>query len=713
MVAMAWLRGTTRRSAAKRVGKFVFQTDHYFRACEVVADACGIALKPVPRELMRDPSVDPISVISEANGVRYRYVGLAKQWQKDDIGPLLGFRLNGEAIALLFVEGKGYHSYDLLTEQLEPLGAKGVSSIQRRACVLYRSFAKKRLSLLDVIRFGLNGTKRHLRTILWLGIAETILGLVGPMSIGLILNEIVPGAERTELLQLSVILLTVTLGQTAMTAIRAQATLSLETQMGASIQSAVWNRMLSLPVSFFRRYGAGELAQRSLGISRIQEIVASTVVSSLISSLMSLFSVVLLFYYSWQLTIESLLIIMVANCFMIPYALSIQRPRRLQLALQVGVATKVLQFLNGIAKLRVVAAEGRAFALWANDFAGYRRFSVLARGKENVLNMMFSVLPPFCEMAVCATFGVAYLRKTPMSISPGEFIAFLWTLQILLHGLGNLQRGVLTVLSAVPLYEAARPIFHELPEATENKINPGKISGSIVLRNVTFRYLPERPPVLRDINMQIQPGQFVAIVGATGSGKSTLIRLLLGFEEPEYGTILYDHYDTAKINMQALRRQLGVVLQGGRLQNQTILRCIIGSAPLTASDAWEAAALAGMEEDIRKMPMGMSTRVGEGGINLSGGQRQRLMIARALVGKPKVLFLDEATSALDNYTQRIVTDNLELMKTTRVAIAHRLSTIRRADCLYVLENSALVESGTYHELIRRGGALTRLLARQL
>jgi ABC-type bacteriocin/lantibiotic exporter with double-glycine peptidase domain len=270
-----------------------------------------------------------------------------------------------------------------------------------------------------------------------------------------------------------------------------------------------------------------------------------------------------------------------------------------------------------------------------------------------------------------------------------------------------------SVLEIVPLYERAQPIFHSLPEVAEANRDPGKLTGAIEISRLAFRYRTGTPAVLQDLSAKILPGQFVAFVGPSGSGKSTLFRLLLGFEVPEAGTIYFDGQDLAGLDIQAVRRQMGVVLQTSRLASGSVFTNIVGSASLSIQDAWDAATLAGLDRDIERMPMGMHTMISEGSGGISGGQRQRLMIARAIVGKPRILLMDEATSALDNRTQAIVSRSLESLRSTRIIIAHRLSTIVKADRIFVVEKGAVVQSGTYQQLLEQEGLFRQLATRQL
>jgi ABC-type bacteriocin/lantibiotic exporter with double-glycine peptidase domain len=239
------------------------------------------------------------------------------------------------------------------------------------------------------------------------------------------------------------------------------------------------------------------------------------------------------------------------------------------------------------------------------------------------------------------------------------------------------------------------------------------ITGSIEVSNLSFGYDEKGPLVINDLSMRIRAGEYVAIVGKTGCGKSTLMRLLLGFEKPMRGAIYYDGKDISEVDIRSLRRHIGVVLQSGSLfAGDLLMNITVASPNATLEDAWRAAEMAGIADDIRRMPMGMQTIVSEGGGGISGGQKQRILIARAVCEKPKMLMLDEATSALDNVTQRHVSDALEHLNCTRIVIAHRLSTIRHANRIIMLDGGKIAESGTYDDLMAANGVFAELVKRQ-
>ncbi len=315
-------------------------------------------------------------------------------------------------------------------------------------------------------------------------------------------------------------------------------------------------------------------------------------------------------------------------------------------------------------------------------------------------------------VATTALFAVFFLTSR-QDLSLGSFLAFNVAFAQVLSAAVTVSSLAGSVAAVIPLQERARSIIETPPEVDVDRAQVGEQSGDIEISHVSFRYHPDGPLVLNDVSVHVRPGEFVAFVGPSGAGKSTIIRLLLGFEKPMSGSIYYDRLDLAGLDPQAVRQQMGVVLQDGKLMAGDIFTNITGAGRYTEEEAWAAAALSGLDDDIRQMPMGMYTVIGEGGSTLSGGQRQRLMIARAIVSRPPLLLFDEATSALDNETQAKVSASLERLKVTRVVVAHRLSTVVAAHRIFVLDQGRIVQSGTFPELMQQGGLFAALAQRQL
>jgi len=431
----------------------------------------------------------------------------------------------------------------------------------------------------------------------------------------------------------------------------------------------------------------------------------------ILTGLFSFFSFPLLFYYDSKLALIGLAVATIAfvavgatGYFQLKY----QRELR---NLEGKISGLVFQIITGIAKLRVAGAEGYAFAFWAKKFAEQRRLASRARMIVNRISVFNSVLPIGAALAIFSM--VLFGSKQGDVLSTGDFLAFNAAFTQFLTAAISMSAFIILLMSLVPIYERMIPIFTSLPEVNRSKASPGELNGEIDVSHVSFRYEMDGPLILKEVSFQIQPGQFVAFVGPSGSGKSTLFRLLLGFESPERGSIQYDGQDLSVLDIDAVRRQIGVVLQQSRIMPGNIFQNIVGSSLLTLDDAWEAARMAGLDQDIKEMPMGMHTSIGEGASTFSGGQKQRLLIARAIANRPRILFFDEATSALDNRTQAIVSESLERLQATRIVIAHRLSTIMNADRIFVMQDGRIVQSGKYEELINQPGIFSELSKRQL
>ena len=685
------------------------ETDPLLAAFRLVARALDVEVV-VPSDRAGHASMNPLGDLARSARLRMRNVALRGEWWNHASGSMIGFTQNeNHPIALLPRRGGGFDAVDPLAGSRVRVSAKNAAELPYFAFCFYRPLPDHALGALDLAKAGLRECRKDVRGLILFALGGSILGTVIPIATAKIINDTIPGADRTELFQIGIGLAAAILSTTIFNFSSTVAVLRMEGKMEAAVQSGLWDRLLNLPVPFFRQFSSGDLADRAMGINQIRKMLTDSAITSLLTAVFSVFSVALLFVYSVKLAMVAVgLVLLMSVTTAIVSFVQIGYQRQLY-----GLSGKldglVFQILTGISKLRIAKAEGRAFAVWARIF-----------GKQNSLKLQSRAVAVFLEtfnaafsiLATVAVFmGFAILTKG--LLPTGSFLAFNAAFGSFLAAGLALSHSLISLLQVVPLYERAKPILETLPEVSLAKADPGILNGEIELNRVSFRYSSDGPPILQDISFRIAPTEFVALVGPSGSGKSTLFRLMFGFEKPESGSVSYDRQDLATLDVQAVRRQLGVVLQQGRLLSGDIFHNIVGALPLTMDDAWDAARKAGLAEDIEAMPMGMFTFISEGGGNLSGGQRQRLLIARALAAKPKILFFDEATSALDNRTQSIVSRSLEEMQVTRVVIAHRLSTIRNAHRIVVVEAGKLVETGSFEELMALRGAFHKLASRQL
>ncbi len=684
--------------------------DPLVSAVQMVAQALGVPFAAPPSSRRLRSRRDAVAQLARVSRLRTRRVVLSGEWWRQDSGPLLAFHKDSaRPVALLPRSAGSYELADPADGRRVPVDERMAEGLSPMAFAFYPAFGDRALKVWEVFKFGFQGVRGDLAMVMVLALGGVLLGLVVPIVTGLIFDQVIPSADRRQLWFLAAALAVTAFTEIMLSVTYSIAMVRVETKSETTLQAAVWDRLLRLPLPFFRNYTAGDLADRAQGINSIRQILSGAMMGSLLSGVFSSVSFALLCYYSLRLTLVAcglVAINLAATALVSVVSLRLERP---VYAIAGRLSGQVLQFITGIAKLRVAGAEAHAFEVWARDFGRFRSLDLRVQRVGNLFAVFQDVFP----LATAMVLFAAMTSIVGEELSIGKFLAFSAAFMTFLHSTIGASGALLSLIGAVPVYERTKPILDAVPEVTESKADPGLLLGKIELSQVNFRYQPGGPLVLQDLSLQIQPGEFVAVVGPSGSGKSTLLRLLLGFEKPDSGTLYFDGLDLAGLDIQAVRRQFGVVLQNGKLMPGDLFRNIVGTALLTLDDAWEAARLAGLEEDIRDLPMGMHTVLGEGSSTLSGGQRQRLMIARAIVNKPRILLFDEATSALDNRTQAIVSRSLENLKATRLVIAHRLSTIQSADRIHVIEKGRLVQSGTFLELSSQPGAFAALMQRQI
>ncbi|MBH8561774.1 NHLP bacteriocin export ABC transporter permease/ATPase subunit [Nostoc sp. CENA67] len=677
-------------------------------ALAAVGRVLGIEIRPPADDF--SSAQDPVAAIARASQIHIRRISLTDGWWRQDQGPLLAYtQLESRPVALLPTDNKGYIVFDPIVRTRIAVNASVAKTLSDVAYVLYRPLPKAVNNAIELLQFGVKGYEKDITCIVVVGIMGTLLGMIAPQATTILVNNAIPDGDRTLLWQIGLVLLAAAFGQLAFQIAQSIITLRVESATDSVLQPAIWDRLLRLSPGFFRQYASGDLVNRVMAVRQIHEQLSGATQRTLLSGVFALFNLALMFVYSRQLAIVGVSLAIVAAVVTAISNWLLVRKSQKQQELNGAIQGLTVQLINGVAKLRVAMAEERAFAAWAKKYSQQIRLKASWQQIKDGVSIFNEALP---LMSTVLLFGfVMLLMQTRLNI--GTFVAFNYALTIFIKGVTDLSNTVTDMLGIVPIWEQAKPIWRSQPESDSTKTNPGKLSGRIALDRVSFHYSQNKSLILNDVSLHGEPGEFIAIVGPSGSGKSTILRLLLGFETPLTGSVYYDGKDLTQLDIQAVRRQLGVVLQNGKIGTGSIFENITAGALVTQEQAWEAARMAGLADDIKQMPMGMYTIISEGGTNLSGGQRQRLLIARSLVSKPKIILMDEATSALDNRTQAIVTESLAKLNATRVVIAHRLSTIRNADRIYVIDAGSVVQVGNFAELIAQEGLFARLVAQQL
>lgn len=664
-------------------------------------------VKPLePPSLMTDFN-DRLDYMLNPTGILRRTVKLSGSWWKNAHGPMLGFTENGSVAALLPKRFGGYCWIDHENGSVVEADSETTKILTKEAICFYRPLPLKKISRKELFRFVLESlTDGDLAFFLLTGLLASLLGLVTPYVTQLVFKTVIPMGSNTNLAPVAVLSAGVVFSTSLIHISKVLSMERITQKMRMSIENAAMGRLLSLPAQFFKEHNAGELQNRVEAISQMCDLLGNTVFTSAVSGVFSIIYLFQIRLLAPTLAAPAIAILLIQLIVMIIGILMQAHVTRKRLNVSTELNGLVFRLFSGIQKIKLAGAERRAFAKWAEV---YSKDAALRYNPP----LLLKLYPALSGVITLGGSIILYYTAAVSGIGSADYMAFASAYGLVSGALLSLASIAESMANLKPLAELAEPIMQAVPETGGGKKALTRMSGSVELSNISFRYTEDGPWILDHIDLKIRRGQYVAIVGRTGCGKSTLMRLLLGFETPATGAVYYDNHDIQTLDLRSLRRNIGVVLQQGKLFTGDIYSNIVISAPwLSLADAWEAAKLAGVDEDIRKMPMGMQTLITEGGGGISGGQRQRIMIARAVASKPKILMFDEATSALDNITQRIVSDSLDSLKCTRIVIAHRLSTIRQCDRILVLDGGKIVEDGTYEELLAAGGFFTELVKRQ-
>jgi len=651
---------------------------------------------------------DQLEYVLHPSGVMYRRVELKKGWHKDAYGAMLGFRKSDNApVALMPFGLTHYRFFEPAKNSYVVINSKNEDEFDVYAYAFYRPFPLKKLGIIDLLKFIVGVLEPADYVLVTLAaLVVTLVGMLTPRINLFLFSEVIEAKDISLLVSTGIFMLFASIGSMMFSSARSLIHTRIDTKMSISVEAATMMRILSLPAGFFKDYGSGELSSRSSYVNSLCNTLVSVILNTGLSSIFSLLYITQIFEYAPGLVVPSITITLVTVTFTVVSSLLQMRLSKKSMLLGSKESGLSYAEVSGIQKIKLSGAEMRAFSRWGDLYA---KCAELDYNPPLFIKMNGVISSAISIAGTIIIYNAAIMTH----VNVAEYYAFNAAYGMVSGAFMSLFSMALTAANIKPIFDMAEPILKTEPEVSENKEVLNKISGGIEVNNLTFKYKENSPVILDDISLKIKPGQYVAIVGKTGCGKSTLVRLLLGFEKPTRGGIYYDGKDINSVDLKSLRKHIGVVTQNGKLFQGDVFSNIVIAAPhLTLKDAWEAAVIAGIADDIRNMPMGMNTLISEGSGGISGGQKQRLMIARAVAPKPRLLIFDEATSALDNITQKKVSEALDGMKCTRIVIAHRLSTIKQCDRILVFDGGHIVEDGTYDELVEKKGFFADLIERQ-
>ena len=641
-------------------------------------------------------------------GMMRRNIALSEGWYKDAFGAIIAFTKDDfTPVAVLPNMFSGYSFTDPETGKRTKVNAKTAKLFDTEGICFYQPLPQKKLSIPDLLVYMKDCVSlSDLAVVLASTLAVTVVGMLLPEASRTLTGPVLTSGRTDAAMAMGIFILCTLITSQLISSVKDMVQTRLSSKISLGVEASMTMRLLSLPASFFRKYSPGELFVRSDSISQLCNTILNMVLSTGLTSLCSLVYIGQIFKFAPPLVGASLRIIAITAIVSVATTLIQVRINRKHMELSAKESGLTFSLITGIQKIRLAGAEKRVFSKW---------LSAYAESADPVYNP-----PTFIKVNTAINTAITLVSNIVLyslaienHIDQSSYFAFTAAYGMVMGAFMSLSQIALVAAQIQPTLEMAEPFLSTEPETSQDKQILTSINGSVSLNHVSFRYTEDGPYILNDLSLNVRPGEYVAIVGRTGCGKSTLVRLLLGFEKPEKGAIYYSNNDLNDIDLPSLRKQVGTVMQDAGLFQGSIYENIVITAPqLSQDDAWEAAEAAGIADDIRAMPMGMHTMISEGQGGVSGGQRQRIMIARAIAPKPKLLIFDEATSALDNKTQKQVSASLDAMGCTRLVIAHRLSTIRHCDRIVVLDGGKIIEDGTYDELIEQSGFFAELVERQ-
>ena len=682
-----------------------------FEVLKVIGEHEGIDFKWPAKSGVVD-SAPTLGDVLDASGVRGRQVRLTweERWWIGDSGAMLAFReADGQPVALLPGMLGHYRETEMVGRRGTRVTPERAKALDLDAWVFYQPLTSGKVGLRDLYQLVRKGLVADFLRFATAGLLGGLVILVPAVVVGFVVDEVIPTGEISLLYLATATLAAFALVGALLHILQGMALMRLEGRGASRLEAAFWDRLLRLPLSFLRRYPAGNLAMRGMTFQALRDAVRAVIANAVLSIVFLLPAFLLISYYDEVLGTVTAAFGFLSLVVTVVLGLQQISPYGQVMRTVHHMAGQLFQFINGISKLRIDDAEGTAFAVLARGYRDQKRAESKLGTLEDHLQAFGAALP----LLAGATLFLMMMTPGREGIEIGDFLVIYLVFIVFQAAVARLGASFSAVVAIMPAFDQIRPFLSETPETSSEGELVESLGGEVVFDHITFRYDPEGPLILDDVTIRANPGEFVAIAGESGAGKSTIFRIALGLDHPSSGAVYYDGRDLKHLNLKQVRRKVGAVPQDLQLHPEDVWDNIVGDREGVTSDvAWTAAKAASVDRDIMRMPMGMLTCVGGGGLT-SGGESQRIVIAHALIEAPRVMLLDEATNWLDNDNQARVMDNLASLRSTRIVIAHRLSTLRQADRIYVMQAGKVVEVGTFETLMEVGGVFRDLVRRQV
>ena len=658
---------------------------------------------------------EPLSIMDvlDTSEVRGRRVTLdvEDKWWSSDSGTLLAFRSEDEQPVVLVPSQWGnYREIDPITKKTRRLHSRNIDTLSEHAWMFYPTTPIDSVKPKDLLRLALKGSKPDLLRLVLTGFTHGLISLIPAFAIGFVVSQVNTEWSTAVLSTLVITLLAFAILGGLFHLAQSSAMMRIEARSVSRLEASFWDRLIRLPPRVLRQQSSGDLAMSGMTFQNLRDGLQGVVADSFLSILFLLPIFIVIFSYDAYLGSTALFVSLISLSIAVFLGVRQINPQSLMISATRTVTGKLFQIIGGITKLRMEAAEGSAYDIWARDYRQQKQAELDLASIEGHSRAFGAALPFLTAGVLLLVIDTTTGKHIPLA----DFLVVFFVFLAFQSAVSKLCGSLGVVAATIPALRQLQPLLGETLEADAQGESVDYLGGGVLFDRISFRYEEEGRLILDDVTIEANPGEFIAIAGESGAGKSTIFRLALGLDTPNAGAVYYDGRDLRHLNLKQVRRQIGAVPQSVGLHPQDLWDNLMSHHDnVRTSEVWSAARAAKVEDAIKAMPMGMMTVVGTNGSVLSGGESQRVTIARSIISKPNVMLLDEATNWLDNENQAEVMQNLTSLTSTRIVIAHRLSTLQQADRIYVLKDGKVAEVGSFEDLLESDGIFTDLVKRQI